>query len=235
MAERRAMNRSLLLIALVAKCTALPPSCDKCYIRSLDNCAAGLFLFATGNKVPETDADREDFCRSQSEAQVWSRDYVQRCTRGMTRGFADDFLDDIKKEIMERCFKSGSYRDDFTKYAPCLNKVGSKFHTCVKNFIMDLDVASRLEPRQRITGGCCKYKKLEVCMSDAIRGTCDKGAHDFVKRLLKHYEGNMLGILCANDWANAKCEAIKYDDKPGDASLRSVIAPLIKVLEAIDA
>ncbi|KAL3205822.1 hypothetical protein MRX96_040636 [Rhipicephalus microplus] len=96
---------------------------------------------------------------------------------------------------MERCFKSSSYRDDFTKYAPCLNKVGSKFHTCVKNFIMDLDVASRLEPRQRITGGCCKYKKLEVCMSDAIRGTCDKGGARLRQETPEALRGQYAGHL----------------------------------------
>ncbi|KAL1473000.1 hypothetical protein MTO96_039003, partial [Rhipicephalus appendiculatus] len=108
MAERRAMIYSLLLIGLIAQCTAAP-SDDPCDIHALDNCAADLFVFATRNTVPETEADLEAFCKSQIEAEVCSRDYVKRCTSSVAQGVGNIFLDDIKTEIQERCDKTTEY------------------------------------------------------------------------------------------------------------------------------
>lgn len=231
MAERRAVICSLLLIALTAQSTAAPS--DPCDIQALDKCAADLFVFATRNTVPESEADLEAFCKSQLDAEVCSRAYVKRCSSSVAQGVGNIFLDDVKTEIEQRCDKTTDYHKEYIKHAPCLNKVGSKFNTCIKNTIADMDVASRLEPRHRIAGACCQYSKLEDCVSDAVGGACPQETLDFAKNVLKRYAGELLGTVCVGFQNKEKCKGIKYDDKPGDASLRSVLTPLIKVGAAL--
>ncbi|KAH6925825.1 hypothetical protein HPB50_010637 [Hyalomma asiaticum] len=232
MAEHRAVICGLLLLALVAQCTAAPTE-DECDIHALDKCAADLFVFATRNTVPETEADLQSFCKSQLDAEVCSRNYIKKCTSSVAQGVGNIFLDDVKLEIQDRCDTSTEYHKEYLKHAPCLNKVGAKFNTCIKNTIADLDVASRLEPRHRIAGACCQYNKLDDCVSKAVGSTCPPEALEFSKNVLKRYAGELLGTVCVGFRTKAKCEGIKYDDKPADASLRSVIAPLIRVGAAL--
>ncbi|KAH7941879.1 hypothetical protein HPB49_018295 [Dermacentor silvarum] len=123
--------------------------------------------------------------------------------------------------------------EEYIKHAPCLNKVGSSFSTCIKNTIADLDVASRLPPKQRIAGACCQYNKLDECVRKAVESTCPPETLQFSEKVLKRYAGELLGAVCTGFRSGEKCKSIQYDDQPGDASLRSVLTPLIKVGAAL--
>ncbi|XP_037575944.1 uncharacterized protein LOC119458190 [Dermacentor silvarum] len=230
MVERRAMI-SFFLVALVAQGSAAPT--DECDVHSLDNCAADLFVFATRNTVPETEGDLATFCKAQLDAETCSRAYLKKCTSSIAQGVGNVFLDDIKEEIQDRCDTSSEYHKEYIKHAPCLNKVGSSFSTCIKNTIADLDVASRLPPKQRIAGACCQYNKLDECVRKAVESTCPPETLQFSEKVLKRYAGELLGAVCTGFRSGEKCKSIQYDDQPGDASLRSVLTPLIKVGAAL--
>ncbi|XP_050037836.1 uncharacterized protein [Dermacentor andersoni] len=231
MAQRLAMF-GFLLVALVAQGSAAPTD-DECDIHSLDKCAADLFVFATRNTVPETEGDLAAFCKTQMDSETCSRAYLKKCVSSVAQGVGNIFLDDVKEEIHDRCDTSSEYHKEFIKHAPCLNKVGSSFSTCIKNTIADLDVASRLPPKQRIAGACCQYNKLDECVRKAVESTCPPETLQFSQKVLTRYAGELLGAVCTGFRSGEKCKGIQYDDKPGDASLRSVLTPLIQVGAAL--
>ncbi|XP_037575943.1 uncharacterized protein LOC119458189 [Dermacentor silvarum] len=223
---------SFLLVAFVAQGSAAPTD-DECDIHALDNCAADLFVFSTRNTLPETESDLATFCKLQLDAVACGRAYIEKCTSGPARGWSDIFLDNVKGEIEKRCKTSFRYHNESIKHAPCLNKVGSLLNTCMKNTIVDLDVASRLPQEHRIAGACCKYNKLARCVRKAVEPTCPTEALVFIEDVLSRYDFYLLGDVCASYGPGDKCNGIQYDDKPGDASLRSVLTPLIRIFAAL--
>ncbi|KAL1414399.1 hypothetical protein MTO96_007542 [Rhipicephalus appendiculatus] len=175
MAERRAMIYSLLLIGLVAQCTAAP-SDDPCDIHALDNCAADLFVFATRNTVPRK---RKLIWKLSASPRSKRRSAAAITSRGARaawpRAWATSFWTTSRRRSRNAATRRLNTIRSTSSTLHASTKVGSKFNTCIKNTIADLDVASRLEPRQRIAGACCQYSKLEDCVSSAVGSTCPPG------------------------------------------------------------
>ncbi|KAH7971921.1 hypothetical protein HPB52_003861 [Rhipicephalus sanguineus] len=201
---------------------------SECDIRYLDRCSADLFLFASRNTIPTNEDDAAKFCKVQLDAEACSRACVEKC-EPRVQGWSDIFLDLIKEEIKKRCSTSYRYHNESIKYAPCLNSVGSSLHACMKDTVANLDIASRLPSEQRVEGACCHYNKLHGCWRKAAESGCPKEAVEFLQNVLQLYDGYLLGDVCRL----YKCDAIQYDDKPGNASLRSLLTPLLKVFAAL--
>ncbi|XP_077535903.1 uncharacterized protein LOC144148193 [Haemaphysalis longicornis] len=223
---------AILFIAVLAYGSAAPTEED-CDIHKLDTCSSDLFVFATKNTIPESEADLAAFCKAQEEAEACSRVYLKKCTSSVAQGVGSVFLDDIKEEISERCDTSSDYHKEYITHAPCLNKVGSGFQACMKSLTADLDVASRLPGRSRIGGACCKYNKFETCVKKAVESGCSEDTVEFTSKVLQRYAGDLLGTVCTGYRSGDKCEGIPYDDKPGDDTLRSLLTPLVKVGDAL--
>lgn len=229
---RRRVFSAIVLIAVLSYGSAAPADGD-CDIHKLDQCSSDLFVFSTKNTIPESEADLGAFCKAQMEAEECSRAYLKKCTSSVAQGVGSIFIDDIKEEITERCDTSTDYHKEYISHAPCLNKVGSGFQTCMKSLTADLDIASRLPGRFRIGGACCKYNKFESCVKTAVESGCSEDAVEFTSKVLQRYAGELLGTVCVGYRSADKCENIPYDDKPGDDSLRSLLTPLVKVGDAL--
>ncbi|CAN7941623.1 unnamed protein product, partial [Ixodes hexagonus] len=122
---------------------------------------------------------------------------------------------------------------DYLKHVGCLNSVGPGIHKCMKNLILELDVAAQVPPKKRIGGACCKFDGFENCVTQLVQGKCSPEATTFAQSLLQKYAGELLGTVCTAFRGNDKCAGIDYGSAVGDASLKSILTPLLKVSDAL--
>ncbi|XP_029838351.2 uncharacterized protein LOC8041216 [Ixodes scapularis] len=221
----------LLLAGLLGPVRAAPKA--GCDVLQVDGCAADVFLFAAKDSAPKDAAELESYCKVQKASEECSRNYVKKCTESVVQGIATIFLDDIKDEIDTRCDPTQDYHKEYLKHVGCMNSVGPGIHKCMRDLVVALDVAAQLPVKQRIGGACCKFDGFENCVTQLVQSKCTGESTTFAKGLLNKYAGELLGTVCGAFKGNDKCAAINYGSAVGDASLKSILAPLIKVSDAL--
>lgn len=78
-----------------------------------------------------------------------------------------------------------------------------------------------------------KFNVFDECLKKATEGKCEQGGADFANALLQKYAGELLSTVCSAFKSGERCASISFANTKGDTSLRSVLAPLIKVSDAL--
>ncbi|OQR78725.1 hypothetical protein BIW11_06220 [Tropilaelaps mercedesae] len=171
---------------------------EKCDLKGIDECSKAVIPFADsttlGTSKEEIDAD----CKVAETSLACLKKHSQsRCVKsGLAQGIFKLMIEGAETVNAWRCDSSDPKHEEFLKYVPCINTVGSKVQNCGKQMILELDAIAKMPVNERVARACCSYTKLMECSREVLEKACSTEHADFIESALRGISEATTETIC---------------------------------------
>lgn len=229
-------GRLLLLGALcaiscgVVRCGPLKDT-PECAPVALDACGRSFIPYAETTRMAETEQELKEQCSLHFKQLDCAKNYTTVCVTGLPRVAALLALDAADENIEAVCTPGTELHMMYRNSIKCVNKVGTKMNSCIRDLVLDLSTAAEKAPLEsQVAYGCCFYYALLGCYSNALVNCNGTQAHQLVATLAENVFGQTLGLVCGvYTRGSPSCEALPDLNRldPSELATDNFILPLV--------
>ncbi|XP_076306568.1 uncharacterized protein LOC143223053 [Tachypleus tridentatus] len=221
---------TLYIVCLVLAFGFSQVSSQNCHLREIDVCGAGLLQSIQAQEFPQSEEDLNRECSQIQEAGSCLSNYTKTCMTPVQREIFG-FLSEGPEHLMDEYCKSGtSIREQYLKNAACLNGAFDENQICFQDLQTALETITGTKFENRVTVGCCTYRRFESCFRDNLESKCGKEAVDFIQELLRTAVSRLPDVICTGfDSQTSECTSVlpASGTKPKGDQSNSAISRLL--------
>jgi hypothetical protein len=200
---------------------------------AVDLCGQRLFLIGDRNKLalPINLEQMEPHCNLLRQSQGCISNYSNTYLDGMAKQVTSLLVKGAIAPVNTQC-DGETNRLGFIGHTQCYNTNFQSLHTCMENYIDNLQGLSIAPKDDKIPLTCCNYYTFRNCIIDQLNANGDVCAEDdvnYMRIMLDGFASEVLGLLCKHTPAGSPtCTTLTSPTKPVDmVRTKSILLPLI--------